>query len=154
MRLRRFVRRLAPWDEAGDIVQEAWVRALPGLRQGHVRDPRAYLFRVVRSVVIDRGGRRQRAARVLAEAGDEVEGIADEHASPETLAVARDRLARIRTLADTLPPRARQAFLMRRFEDLDQATIAARMNISRDMVEKHLRLALLHIARQLDDGEP
>jgi RNA polymerase sigma-70 factor (ECF subfamily) len=153
-RLRRFVGRLAPREESGDIVQEAWLRALPGLRQGHVLDPAAYLFRVVRSVVIDRGARHRRAAQVLVDAGDRVEDVADRAASPETQALARDRLGRIRRLADTLPPRAREAFLMRRFEDLDQATIAERMNISRGMVEKHLRLALAQIARTLDEPDP
>ena len=43
---------------------------------------------------------------------------------------------------------------MRRFEDLDQATIAERMNISRGMVEKHLRLALAQIACTLDEPDP
>ncbi|NYD90051.1 RNA polymerase sigma factor [Sphingomonas melonis] len=153
-RLRRFVGRLAPREEPADIVQEAWVRALPGLCRGHVLDPAAYLFRVVRSVVIDRSARQRRAAQLLVDGGDRLEEVADCTASPETQALARDQIARIRALADTLPPRAREAFLMRRFEDLDQATIAQRMNISRGMVEKHLRLALAHIARHLDESDP
>lgn len=49
-----------------------------------------------------------------------------------------------------LPPRCRQVFIMRRFGGLHQEEIARRLGISRNMVEKHMRLALERLRAALD----
>jgi RNA polymerase sigma factor (sigma-70 family) len=51
---------------------------------------------------------------------------------------------------EALPPKCRQVFIMRRFHDLSQDEIARRLGVSRNMVEKHLRLALERCRAALD----
>jgi len=62
--------------------------------------------------------------------------------NPEQIAVARQRLDKLVEAVNTLPPRCRAVFILRKFENLSQAEIAERLGISRNMVEKHLRHAL------------
>ena len=46
-----------------------------------------------------------------------------------------------------------EAVVLRRFDDLSQEEVARRMGISRSMVEKHLRLALVHCTRRLRESD-
>jgi RNA polymerase sigma factor (sigma-70 family) len=71
-------------------------------------------------------------------------------ASPERIALARERLALLAAAMDELPPRCREVFVLRQVEQLDQAEIARRLCISRNMVEKHLRKALLHCRARVE----
>jgi RNA polymerase sigma-70 factor (ECF subfamily) len=135
---------------AADIVQETWARALPSLRTGTVENARAFLYRVARNLVTDfaRDGRKWSPYLTGDEAGMLV---ADEAPDAERQALARDRLALVLQLIETLPPRCREAFALRKLEGLEQSEIAERMGITRGALEKHLRHALLLLATRLGE---
>src|SRR5690606_19495356 len=61
---------------------------------------------------------------------------------PARIYASREQLARVTAAIEALPPRCREVFLLYRFEGLDQATIASRLAISRNMVEKHVIRAM------------
>ena len=67
--------------------------------------------------------------------------------------VAKQRLAILAKAVGELPPRCRDCFILRRFDDLDPDEIAIRMGISRNMVEKHLRQALIYCTARLREGD-
>lgn len=135
---------------AADIVQETWARAIPALREGKVSNVRAFLYRIARNLVID--GARERgkwaAWTVEEDLGDL---IADDAPSAERTMLGCDRLRLLLELVESLPPRCREVFALRKIEGLHQAEIAERLGITRGAVEKHLRLALLALAARLGE---
>lgn len=135
---------------AEDVVQEAWLRfATSGNK---IANPRAYLYRLVGNLVIDQQRRERAGLGAIVQPSDHLD-IVDETADTEQQLMARQRLALLTKAVFELPPRCRDCFILRRFDDLDPDEIAERMGISRNMVEKHLRQALVHCARRLREGD-
>lgn len=133
---------------AADIVQETYVRLASAQLSAAVENPRALLYRIAGNLAIDHlRQERTRAKYVTNEPPDET--VADTQPSAERTIEAKERLAALIRSVDELPPRCRQVFVLRKFHGLDQAEIAKTLGISRNMVEKHLRNALLHCAMRL-----
>ncbi|GEC15756.1 RNA polymerase sigma factor [Nitrobacter winogradskyi] len=150
--LRSFARRkLRNATLAEDVVQEACLR-VASARNEEIANPRAFLYRVVSNLVIDHQRKAQRHELVAEWSVDEVE-IIDESADAERQLVARQRLALLSKAIAELPPRCRECFVLRRFDGLDYDEIARHMGISRNMVSKHLRLAIAHCARRVREGD-
>jgi RNA polymerase sigma-70 factor (ECF subfamily) len=146
--LLRFARRrLGGGHVADDLVQEACLRFTSAPRPT-ITKPRAFLHRILANLVVDHQ-RRQARQPVVA---DDFEAV-DPAASAEDALIWRERLALLSRAVEELPPRCRECFVMRRFDDLSQDEIAQRMGISRNMVEKHLRTAALHCARRLREHD-
>ena len=68
----------------------------------------------------------------------------DESQCPLQLSAQRQRLERLREALAELPERQREAFVLCRFDGLTQEDVAARMQISRRMVVKHLSRAVAY----------
>jgi RNA polymerase sigma factor (sigma-70 family) len=150
--LRAFARRkIGNAATAEDLVQEACLR-LASAPIEPIENPRAYLYRVVNNLVLDHQRKEQTRARHLAALAQNLDPT-DEVADVERQLVAKQRLAILSRAIGELPPRCRECFIMRRFDDLDQDEIARRMGISRNMVEKHLRLAVTHCAKRVREGD-
>ena len=127
--------------ELDDVVQETWAILATLDDVDRVRNPRAYLFRVARSVVLQQ---LRRARIVTIEAVAEIDRLAIEstQAGPERHASNHRALRHTGEMIAALPSRCRQAFMLRKIEGLSQRAIASRMGISESTVEKHLAKAL------------
>ncbi|MGF7151544.1 RNA polymerase sigma-70 factor (ECF subfamily) [Sphingomonas zeicaulis] len=143
-RLRRyFSRRLRGGDEAGDLVQEAFVRFADAAREKLPSRPAAYLQRIATNLLIDR------ARRVPMLLDPDID-VASAPGQEDALLV--DGVMRVyRTALDALPERTRTIFLLYRVEGLVYREIAERMGISIPAVQKHMARALEHLARALAD---
>ncbi|QGZ65158.1 sigma-70 family RNA polymerase sigma factor [Paraburkholderia acidisoli] len=136
----RFLSRLVnDGDTAADIAQESYVRVLSLRNTGAaISDPRGLLYRTARNLVIDT----HRRATVRAHHVDELETIdepvAPVSSQPEAAWEASRRTTALVAAIDALPPRCREAFVLHKFDGLSHAEVAARMGISRNMVEKHV----------------
>lgn len=127
--------------EVDDIVQEAYA-VLVGLDEvAHILNPRAYLFTVARSVMLQQL-RRARIVPIVAVAEVERLSILTDDITPERSAVAGQDLRRTGDLIASLPGKCREAFVLRRVEGLPQREIARRMGVSENTVEKHIGKAL------------
>ncbi len=133
---------------ADDIVQETYVRLASTDESAEIENPRALLYRVAGNLAIDHLRREKTRAKYVMQKplSDEV---ADGQPSVEAAIDARQRMTILMNAVDELPPRCREVFILRKFEGLPQADIAKSLGISRNMVEKHLRKALLHCALRL-----
>ena len=127
--------------EVDDIVQETYA-LLAGLDDvGHILNPRAYLFTAARSVMLQQLRRAQIVPIVAIAEVERLDGLADD-VTPERSAGAGQELERMGVMIKALPPRCREAFLLRRVEGLSQREISRRMGVSESTVEKHIGKAL------------
>jgi RNA polymerase sigma-70 factor (ECF subfamily) len=140
-------RKLQSVHEAADVFQEAVIRWLGLPDRQSVREPRAYFYRVAINIAVDR--MRSRALR--AEDSGVDEAIVDPTPLPEHRYEARLQLQRLQRAVDALPPRCREVFLLFKVEGLGHEAIAARLGISRNMVEKHVIRALVELRGAVAD---
>ena len=147
--LTAFVRRMVRCPAlAADIVQETYVRLASGSTSAAIENPRALLYRVAGNLAIDH--LRQERTRAKYVTTKPLDGdVPDTQPSAERAIEAKQRLAVLIEIVNELPPRCRQIFILRKFHGLDQAEIAKMLGISRNMVEKHLRNALLKCTLRL-----
>ncbi|KMO33370.1 RNA polymerase subunit sigma-70 [Methylobacterium variabile] len=153
VRLRRFLTRLLgnPAD-AADAHQETYLLMLAALSRTQVEKPSAFLFQIANNVALRMRNRQRLEGRIFQPTSDaDWAGIVDAFALPERQAMARQELRRLAAAIDELPPRCREAFLLARIDGLPNGEVAARLGISRNMVEKHLIKALLHCRRRCGD---
>lgn len=146
-RLRRWLDvRLRSREEANDLVQDAFARLLgSGARDG-LRQPEAFLNRIVRNLLIDRSRRvSSRAPHVPI---DEVNEPATRATQEDAIELAQMR-ERYRAAVDSLPPRTRQVFLLHRADGLGYKEIATQLGIGIRTVEWHVGEALVRIGKDL-----
>ena len=127
--------------EPDDIVQETYA-VLAGLPSvAHIQSPRAYAFQTAQSIIL-RHLRRARVVRIDA-IGDATQlDMALDDPSPERQTASRQDLKLALAIINEMPPKRREAFMLRKLEGLSQREIARRMGISESTVEKHIGHAL------------
>ncbi len=120
--------------DVDDIVQESYLRLLEAKRQHDIVSPKAYLFTTARNAALSILRRPQIFS-------DEpvtdltVPGILE--AGPDTAEVLnrRQEIAMLMDAIDTLPPRCREIFVMRKLRGVSQKDIASRLGLSVQTVQ-------------------
>ncbi len=144
---RYFLRRASNAADVDDLVQDVFLRLKARGAETSIENVEGYIFRTAATVLIRR---RERVTWAWGrqEPIDEVEGLADE-LSPERILIGKQGLALVMRALEDLPPRAAQAFILYRFENLSQEAVARRMGVSLKAVEKFLRKALLQLVQNV-----
>lgn len=139
-------------DLAEDLMQDTFLRVLstpPSRAEGH-DNPRGYLFRIARNLLIDRL-RRDRWLPVigldLAELG-EVPGTAP---NPEAALYQQERLDRVAAALAELPARTRHAFTLHRLQGATMAEVAAELEISTSRAWALIHDAYRHLRARLNE---
>lgn len=152
-RLRRFfLGRLRSAEDASDATQETFLRMLGVPRAEEIADPRAYLFQVARSVAAGAAGRAAREAGVIIAGSDAADRVASAEPCAERRVADRQALLLMARAIEALPNRCQQVFILSRLHGLSNGEIAARLGISRNMVEKHIIRALIDCRRARRDA--
>jgi|UPI0004759C82 RNA polymerase sigma factor (sigma-70 family) len=152
-RLQRFLMRLlGNHADAAEAAQETYLRLVKALGRTEIEQPRIFLFFVARNVALNLGARRRLERGLFSSLTDlDPAEVTDEGARPEQQIIARQQLRLVAAAIDRLPPRCREVFLLSTLDGLPNGVIAARLGISRNMVEKHLMKAFLHTRRTCRD---
>lgn len=137
--LRSIARRRFPRLEADDLVQEAWVRLLDRDPAVPVRHLRAFLFRVVTNLAIDK--QRQERTRNVVEAEIAFLRGPAENGSQAEVALAKQVIL-------SLPQPLRDVFVLSRLGGLTNDQIADHLGIRPKTVEWRMTKALAHCAAQ------
>ncbi len=141
--LRRYFARRADPAEADDLVQEVFLAMHRRVDDTPIGNVQGYLFRVAAGVLSKRTGR-------AAEPIPESFSLADE-LSPERRLLGREALARLVEAMQALPPRARQAFTLHRFEEMTYAAIAAHMGVSVSAIEQLISRASERLTAAMEE---
>ncbi|GLK61119.1 MULTISPECIES: sigma-70 family RNA polymerase sigma factor [Azotobacter] len=140
--VRYLTTRLRDRHLAADVVHDAYVRILEGGHGSLVKYPQAYLYRTAINIAIDTH-RRETVRR--SESLEDIEPhAAEQFLSPQDSLYLRQRATLVERALNELSENCRKAFLMRKLDGLGHTEIAARMGISKDMVEKHIVNAMRH----------
>lgn len=128
-------------DDAADLTQDTFVRALDSRHLTQLDEPRAFLSTVARRLLFSFWRRKRLEQSYL----DSLALRPDAYTpSEEDLALVREALESIDRLLDGLPARTRHIFILSRLEGLTQPIIAERLGVSLATVERDLRHAFLH----------
>lgn len=147
-RLVRFLRKRLPrTEDPQDFVQEAFARLAGSNPRTLLRNPEAYLQRIVRNLLIDRSRRDARIRTVAFAEELDVPIAPDQDREIE----ASDMKRLYRDAVDRLPARTREVFLLSRVEEIAYKDIAARLGISIRTVEWHVAEAIVRIEKALDE---
>jgi RNA polymerase sigma factor (sigma-70 family) len=154
-RLRRFLAsRLRSAIDAGDLVQEVFLRLLRIDRHETIRSSEAYLFTVAFHV-LNEHALRQSATPEAVEIGALVEELASgPDSDPTSRAETQQRLEGLQSALKELSPKAQATLLLHRRDGYSLEEIGAQLGVSRAMAAKYLAKALLHCRQRLQEHEP
>jgi len=135
-------------DDADDLLQVVWLKAVEGPLQGGAdRNVRAWLFRVATHAALDRLGAEKRRAHLLA--GHEGhEGTNATAPSPGLDAAARRR---IRDACARLPRKQRDAVWHRWIEQEDYQSVARKLGTNVQTVRANVYHGLKRLRHELKD---
>lgn len=150
------------WRHTGDLAdlrQDIYVRVFEAAEKQIPRPAKPFVFAVARNLIIDRY-RRERIVPIEGMPNLEEIDIAADEPGPDRSTVARDELRRVQAALDQLPPRCREAVILRQVEGLSRREIAGRMGIAEKTVKNHLNdganllIEILHGMPPGDGGKP
>ncbi len=144
-----FLRRRVGDDHASDLLQETFVRALRHDRFMDVANQPAFLQQIASNLTRDFMRRRMTETAHL-EFGDIPQDAPSTEASPAIRLELEQQARLLREAVDALPPRCRQVFILYVSQRLPLDEIARRVGISKNMAQKHVRLALQRCRAALD----
>ena len=140
--------RLHSWEEATEVVQEAYVRVFRLDNPPPINFLRAYLYKTAFNLAYDRRGertiRQQREEFVYTEVYRERER---ENPTPERLCLDEEVRACLQVAVNKLPPKCRMAFTLVELENHTVRQAAAMMGISEMAVYQLVNRAYGHMAR-------
>lgn len=131
-----------------DLLQEVYVRLAAAAQREIPAQTKAFVFSTARNLLIDRV-RREQVVPIEAVADLDALGVAIDEPGPDRSVMAREELRRVQAALDRLPPRAREALLLRRVDGLSRAEIASRMGIGEGTVKEYLAESVLALADML-----
>lgn len=137
-------------SRAEDVVQEAFIRFVPPSHAGEpeLKQPLAYLYRIVRNIALDRS--RRRAMEQRRSRGEPAWWMIPlMPRTPEQELQHRQALESVEAALAVLPPDARLAVEMHRFGGFTLAEIASRLGVSVPTVHRLIRDAMVRIAGEL-----
>lgn len=135
-------RMLGDAQEAEDCLQETYLRAWKAPDRGAIRNPRAWLYAVAGNVARSLLRRRVR------------ESAGRERLEPEIGDGRRptEQVTAIRQAVDSLPHRQRQALLLRRYQGLSYAEIAAVAGGTPEAARANVYQAMRRLRQEYPEG--
>ncbi len=147
--LRRFFRQK---QDIEDVAQEAFLRAYIAEQSKGIDEPKAFLFSIAKNVALNK------LSAKSAEITDYIADLAPSvviHSEPsaEADAESQQTLGLYCEAVAALPPKCREAYLLRKVHGLGHKEIAERMGVSLSSVEKYLLKGILACRDYVNERE-
>lgn len=124
-------------SDADDLRHDVYVRVCEALLKEIPTSTKPFVFSIARNLVIDRA-RHDQIVPIEAVADLEDLSVATDVPGPDRSVAAREELRTLQSALDRLPPRCREAVVMRKIDGLSRKEIAARMGIAEITVRRHI----------------
>lgn len=148
--LRAFLlRRVGCHEMAAELTHDTFIRIMSYEPSEPVQSSRALLYRIAGNLAIDHY-RSNPPHHEHIDDFQQDEQLACDLNDPARVVCARQRLDRLRTAIEGLPPQCRRAFVLHKFEGRSHAEIATELGVTRNAVEKLLIRALVQLRRHMD----
>src|SRR3546814_3680605 len=138
--LRRYFRGRASEADVEDLVQDVFLRLQAAKFSAPIDNVEGYLFATARNVLIDAYRQRARSNAAAREKWA-AEAPTSDPLSPERIAIGQDEYRRVVEAIVNLPPRAREAFELHRFEHLTYQAIAQRSEEHTSELQSLMRIS-------------
>lgn len=132
-------------SDIDDLCQDIYARTYESAQHGIPKSARAFVFTVARNLLIDR----IRAAQIVpidTIADLESLTVASDLPLPDQRVAARQELRRLQAALDRLPPRCREAVVLRKIQGLSVREVAEHMGVSVKTVDRHLSEGACYLA--------
>jgi RNA polymerase sigma-70 factor (ECF subfamily) len=151
--LMQFLRRSGRSEaDIADLRQEVYLRVCQQAGKEIPHPVKPLLFTIARNLLIDQV-RRGQVIPIESVADLEAINVAGDTPGPDRTLMAREELLLLRAALEKLPPRCREALILRRIEGFSRREIAERMGISENTVSEHINVGVRALANALY-GEP
>jgi len=132
-------------DEARDIIQETYSRAIAIKERIDIANERAYLYKIAKNLAIKESIEKQKHEQVAFE--EQIHFQSSEH--PEELLIQEEQEAAFMRIVNDLPQRAKEAFILHTVDGYTRKEIALMMAITPNAVEKLIKRATIAIEEEL-----
>ncbi len=135
-------KRMGNHCDAADLVQDTFVKVLRARTAEEIRQPRHYLSKVAKGLMIDLFRRRSLEQAYL----EALASLPPEHVpSCEAQAMMFETLVELDRMLTGLGAKVREVFVLAQLEGLAYARIAERLGISLRTVNNHMAKAMEHV---------
>jgi len=134
-------KRLGNAFDAADLTQDTFVRVINARSALDIREPRPYLSRIAKGLLIDLFRRRSLEQAYLEALASLPEAL---QPSLEEQAILLQALVEIDRLLQGLGPKVKQVFMLSQFDGLTYPQIAEHLNISVRSVNNYMAKAMEH----------
>ncbi|WP_175102885.1 RNA polymerase sigma factor [Pararobbsia alpina] len=139
-------RRFGDQTFAHDVVQDVCVQLLRRPPGEAMDTPLAFLRHLSIHRAIDRWRADERHAAYVLEEEQDVAGLHADLIGEERLLSYKQTVRELEKVIQGLPTRCREVFVLHKIHEMTQDEVAAHLNISRNMVAKHLSRAMIEFA--------
>jgi len=149
--LERLLKKFAARDDVEDLLSEAYLRTLERFGSDDITHPKAFLYKTARNLALNYIARHEhRFNRPMEDYPDPTVYLTSDEL--ESTIEAQEKFRIFCAAVEALPPKCRQAFLLKRVHGWSLDAIGREMGISPSTVEKHVAKGLLRCANALADG--
>ena len=131
-----------------DVVQESFLRLWKMRAVQPIRSAKAFLFTVARNIALD-SGRRVRSSPIFAVPDLAALPVVDEETDTSRTASTNEEVLLLAEALQKLPPRCREIIVLRKFQNLSQKDVAARLGISEVTVQEQVYRGLRRLEKIL-----
>jgi RNA polymerase sigma-70 factor (ECF subfamily) len=137
--------------EAADLRQDVYANVIAAAHREIPTHARAFVLATAKHLLMNRL-RHERIVSIDTVSDLDELGLAAEEPEQDRVLIAREELRRVREAIEKLPPRAREAVVLRRIEGLSGREIAQRMGISESTVSHYVDNAMRALSDLLYGG--
>ena len=129
---------------AEDLAHEAYIRVSRAVSVTPIEHVEAFLHQTARNLALDHERRRKVRERYepASISYEDIEQVAADTPSVETEIIERERMRQFEAILQSLPERARQAWVLAHLEGWSYARIAEHLGVARNTVYNDIKLVM------------